>query len=216
MKAPANILPSIWRARIIVGLSTLGLTGISAYFIHKWIRTIRSNKEEQSSFTLGSESTVAKQIKLAFENNGFWGTDVETLRQIFVNIPSLEFFEGVKRSYSRLYNSILIQDLSDELQSSEYNEFLSIIASKSGSVLNPHKLWASRLKSAFDKRYGWFYGTDEQAVMAVFIEIPTKLDYTTVEQVYFQTYGQTLEDALEDELNYFDRKELEQILNSKP
>lgn len=216
MKSQTDILPSAIKAKVIIAMAAIGLTGVSGYFLHKWIRSIKASKEQQASFTLGSESTVAKQIKLAFENNGFWGTDVEMLRRIFIDIPTLDFFEGVKRSYSRLYNSILIRDLSDELQSSEYNEFLSIIASKSGSAFNPHKLWSSRLKSAFNKRYGWFSGTDEEAIIAVFIEIPTKLDYSKVEQVFFQTYGKTLEDSLEDELSFFDRKELKEILDSKP
>lgn len=216
MNDAKNILPPIWKTRLIVGASALGLTGLTAFFVNKWLKTLRSRREQQGSFSLGSEATVAKQIKLAFENNGFWGTDVTSLRQIFISIPSLEFFERVKKSYSRLYNSILIQDLSDELQSSEYNEFLSIIASKTGNTIDPHKLWASRLKAAFDKRYGWFPGTDEDAIVAVFIEIPTMMDYHKVEQVYFQSYGETLEDSLDDELNYFDKSNLDEILEAKP
>src|SRR5574337_806301 len=50
-------------------------------------------------------------------------------RKIILNkIANKEEFAKVVKSYQKLYNGNLIKDMSDELQTTEYNEMLQILA----------------------------------------------------------------------------------------
>ncbi len=105
-------------------------------------------------------------------------------------VPSQENFKEIIKSYQKLYNTNLLKDVSGELQSSEYNEMISIIASKpdkykpgKAPVYN-YKAWAKRLKAAFDKSYGFVPGTDEDAIRAVFVEIPSRAAFGEVAKAY--------------------------------
>jgi hypothetical protein len=68
-------------------------------------------------------------------------------------------------------------DLQSELNTTEYNEMIAIVNGKAtpqkdGQVYLTNKqyeAWAKRLKSAFDKTYGFIPGTDEEAIRAVFV-----------------------------------------------
>lgn len=206
--------------KILYSLLGLGvLTG--GYFLGRTIvRQLIANHEEKMSLTEGSSATVAKQIKMAFENDGWMGTNVEELRRLLIGIPSKEELEKVSKSYNRLYSRNLMRDMSDELQSSEYNEMLQIIASKpertGDQLMIPVSGWAKRLRAAFDKTYGFFSGTDEEAIRTVLMEIPTQAVYQQVIDSYFGLYGSSLPEDLRDELDYWDHSEFMDIIQSKP
>ena len=68
-------------------LGAAGLTGV-IFFGKKAIEKLIEKKAHSKSFEDGEPETIAKQIKMAFENDGYWGTDVETLRNILVQIKS--------------------------------------------------------------------------------------------------------------------------------
>ena len=77
-------------------------------------------------------------------------------------------------------------DLKSELATTEYNEMLAIIAGKPDRISGNYKpvityqqylSWAKRLKAAFDITYWFVPGTDEPAIKAVFLEIPTQMDF---------------------------------------
>jgi hypothetical protein len=92
------------------------------------------NREENLTLVEGSAGTYAKQIKMAFENDGWPGTNTVELRQIMIEIPSKKDTTKVAESYNRLYHRSIYADMQSELQSTEYNEMMSIVAEKPAKV----------------------------------------------------------------------------------
>jgi hypothetical protein len=118
------------KEKILYSLIGLGIVGGGVFFGRKLALKSVANREEKKSFEDGTPATYAKQIKMAFENDGWWGTDTEKLRSTLRDIPSKQVFAKVQESYKKLYNSNLISDMSDELQTTEYNEMLQIIGAE--------------------------------------------------------------------------------------
>lgn len=190
-----------------------------------WVRKARADSEQRRTLDEGSAPTIAKQIKMAFDNDGWFGTDKEALRQAIRTIPSKSDFRKVMVSYQKLYNSSLLGDMQSELKSTEYNEMLYIISAKpetsgtgtAGQVTTLQlEAWAKRLNAAFNISYGPFPGTDEEAVKAVFLEIPTQDGFSRVGLVYRALFGNDLNDELASELEAWEYGPMMQIINSKP
>ena len=199
---------------------------VGTFFLgRKIIRTVLSNSEEKKTFKEDSPATYAKRIKLAFDNDGWFGTNTPELRRILTEIPSKRSMTQVANSYQKLYNSPLYKDMADELQSTEYNEMLSIVNSKPDKILKkgeqPPPLiaknyddWAKRMKAAFDKSYGPFPGTDEEAVKAVFTEMPTQAAFVETAKAYYKLYNSNMLDDLKSEMD--DWQDYMKIITSKP
>jgi hypothetical protein len=213
----------------VLKYSLLGILvlGGGALAVRSIIRKSRANSEEMKTYEEGAEATFAKQIKMAFDNDmAFgWGTDEEKLRAIVRAIPSREAFVNVMKSYQKLYNRSMMRDMQDELGSTEYNEILYILAAKPerGNTLLPPALtlpqyqsWAKRLKTAFDITYGPFPGTDEDAIKAVFIEIPTQAAYAQVGVEYNKLFGRNLTKDLDSELEFWEKNTMMEIITKKP
>ncbi|MBI3518056.1 MAG: hypothetical protein HY062_01695 [Bacteroidetes bacterium] len=204
------------KEKLVYGLLGLVSVGGTIWLGKKIYLNIRSNKEENKSFEDGSSATVAKQIKMAFENDGWWGTNTTALRQTLVSVQSQEDWDKVLKSYERLYSTPtekanLLKDLSDELQSTEYNEMLQIINVKpkkrgQAPTGNQYQAWAKRFKSAFDKEYGVFPGTDDEAMTAILNELPTQAAFIKTGVEYKKLYGTNiLEDMnAESEFGQYD------------
>lgn len=193
---------------IVLGISVVAVIAIK--FASNQVREAIANKEENNSFGSKDHATWAKQLKNAFDNDGWWGTDEVAVRQVLRAIPSQEDFQKVQTSYRKLYKGAnLIEDMTSELKTSEFNEMLAIVQAKpqkakdAGSpIYDPHG-WAKRLYSALD--YAWlglFWGTDEDAVLAVFSEIPTQKAFNETAQVYANMYGTSLADDLDGDLDW--------------
>ncbi|MDP3146036.1 MAG: hypothetical protein Q8T03_13355 [Bacteroidota bacterium] len=198
-----------WTLKEKILFSVLGVVvvGGTIYIGRKIILNKIANKEENKSFEDGSSATYAKQIKMAFENDGWPGTDEDALRYTLRQIPSKEEFNKVVKSYQKLYNGNLIKDMSDELTSTEYNEMLQILAAKpekKGQAPSAivYSAWAKRLKAAFDISYGFLPGTDGPAIEAVFNEIPTQTAFIKVAVEYKKLYGKNLLDDLKSESEF--------------
>lgn len=208
----------------ILGLVVLG----GSFFIgRKLVRRAKSYSEEKKTYEEGTEATYAKQLKMAFENDNWfgWGTDEEAVRKTLRAIPSKEYFRRVINSYQRLYSRSLMKDMQDELTSTEYNEMLAIISAKPdrGNVLKPpvlsavqYQSWAKRLKAAFTITYGPFPGTDEDAVKAVFLEIPTQAAFGQVALAYKKEYNDDLMSDLKSELEFYEYVPMMSIIAKKP
>jgi hypothetical protein len=208
----------------IFGVLVLG----GSFFVgRKLVRKAKSNTEEKKTFQEGNSATYAKQIKMAFENDNWfgWGTDEEALRKTLRAIPSKDEFRKVINSYQNLYSRSMMKDMQDELTTTEYNEMLAIIGAKPerGNVLKPVLLsqqqylyWAKRLKAAFDITYGPFPGTDEDAIKAVFMEIPSQAAFVQVGRAYKQEYSRDLITDLKGELEFWEYAPMMQIINTKP
>ena len=76
-------------------------------------------------------------------------------------------------------------------------------------------LIAKQLHMAFenDTWFGW--GTDEEAIKQLFQSLPSQRFYRDVQQRYRQMYGESLNEALEDELTSEELMEVLAIYHSK-
>lgn len=201
-------------------LAAAGVTGIIVLG-KKLIDKTVSNKAHSKSFEDGTPETIAKQIKMAFENDGYWGTDTDALRRVLTNIKSRDELDKVFKAYKKEYHSNMYENMSDELQTTEYNEMLQIIAAKpekagQAPTANQYNAWAKRLKAAFDKSYGFLPGTDEEAIKAVFNEIPSQAAYINVGKAYYKEYGANLTDDLKSELEMWEYGDYMKIILAKP
>ena len=157
---------------------------------------------------------------MAFENDGYWGTDIVTLRKVLTEIKSKAQLKKIFDAYTKEYQKNLYKDMSDELQTSEYNEMLQIIAAKpdkegQASTTNQYTAWAKRLKAAFDKTYGFISGTDEKAIKAVFNEIPTQTAFIQVGKAYYKEFGENLITVLKGELEVWEYGDYMKIITAK-
>ena len=64
--------------------------------------------------------------------------------------------------------------------------------------------WAKRLKAAFDKSYGFMPGTDEDAIKAVFNEIPTQKAFVLTGIWYKKLYASNMMTDLKGELEMWE------------
>lgn len=200
-------------------LGAAGLTGL-AIVVKKFVINKIEDKAHEKSFEDGTPQTIAKQLKMAFENDGYWGTDVDTVRKVLTEIKSKAQMKKIFDAYTKEYHNNLYKDLSDELQTSEYNEMLQIIAAKpdkegQAPTVNQYTAWAKRLKAAFDKTYGFISGTDEKAIKAVFNEIPTQTAFIQVGKAYYKEFGENLITALKGELEVWEYSDYMKIITSK-
>jgi hypothetical protein len=208
----------------MLGVIVLG----GSFFVGRsMIRKARSNNEERKTYEEGNEATLAKQLKMAFDNDMWfgWGTDEEAIRKTLRAVPSKEYFRKVINSYQKLYARSLMKDMQDELTSTEYSEMLAIINAKpdKGNTLVDPSLsaqqflsWAKRLRAAFKITYGWFPGTDEDAIKAVFMEIPTQAAFGQVALAYKKEYGDDLMKDLQSELEFYEISPMLNIIAKKP
>jgi len=206
---------------IVLGVSVLSIIAIQ--FASNKIKNIVANNEENSSFGNKQHATWAKQLKMAFDNDGWWGTDENGVRQVLRQVPSQEDFQKVQTSYRKLYKGRnLIEDLTDELKATEFNEMLAILQSKperardakEGVSYNPHG-WAARLYNAMNIYYvGLFPGTDEDAILSVFSEMASQKGFNDTKQAYQSLYATSLEEDLDGDLDW--SLDWREIINQKP
>jgi hypothetical protein len=120
--------------KTVVVYSTLGIgTATGLFFLgrHFYKKTL-ANRSEKNSLEEGDPATFAKQLKMAFENDNYfgWGTNTKVVTQVFQQIPSKSMYSKVQKEYFRQYGKSLNADLEDELSSDEYNELIRILNTK--------------------------------------------------------------------------------------
>ncbi len=192
----------------------LGVSLIAAFTIYFGIRIVRkqiANVEENKSLGKDQHATWAKQIKNAFDNNGWWGTDEALLRNTIKEIPSQEDFEKVQASYRKLYEGAnLVETMTGELKQTEYNEMLAIIEgkpekakdAKKGVVIYDPDVWAKRFNAAVNYQWlGVFWGTDTEAITAVVNELPSQQAFVETAAAYRKLYGVSLMDDLTGDIS---------------
>ncbi len=206
-----------------ISYAILGVLGVSGlvYLTTRLIKKSIAANSDKKSFEDGTPATIAKQIKMAFDNDGQFGTDTKALRELLVKIKSKKELEDVRKEYQKQFNSQLYSDMSKELQSSEYREMLQIMEGKPdkpGSPLSAKQFtaWAKRLKAAFDKTYSFIPGTDEAAIKAVFNEVPTQAAFVSVGKAYQQEYKRDFIKDLKSELEIWEYADYMKIITRKP
>jgi hypothetical protein len=208
------------KEKIVYGLLAAVGVGGTIWIGRKLVLDAISSKEELKSFDEGTPATIAKQIKMAFDNDGWWGTNTTALREALISVASQEDWDKVVKSYQKQFNSNLIRDMTDELQSSEYGEMMQIINTKPAKKgqappATQYRAWAKRLKAAFDKSYAFLPGTDSVAVKVTLEEIPTQTAFIKVGVEYKKLYGTNLMDDLEGEGEFGQYDEWLQIIVKK-
>jgi len=192
---------------LIVG-GTLFFTGRHIY------RKQLNKKTETKSLNDGSPENYAKRFKMAFDNDGFWGTDVTEVRKVFTEIPTQEDFTKVAEKYADLTKQnkgAFFKDLTDELTRSEYYEMQSILKGKPAKKgMKPSFDWnfatalSHRMKAAFDYTIFGLPSTDLGALEKALREIPTLYAFAMVKIVYKKEYGHEIETDLNGELDITD------------
>jgi hypothetical protein len=214
------------KEKLTFGLVGIVLIGGTVIIARNLIRKKLADAEENKSYLDGSAATYAKQLRMAFNNDGWFGTNINAMRQTITRLPSKQIMRQVIDSYQKLYNRSLLRDMENELQSTEYNEMLAIISAKPEkynadtpeqqlTVVHYHS-WASRLKAAFDKSYGPLPGTDEEAINAVFNQIPTQSAFVQTGIIYKSMYGRDLIADLKGELEFWEYPSYMNIITQKP
>lgn len=214
------------REKLAWSLAGIIALGGAFILIRNTVRKRQADEQQRLTYVDGSAPTYAKQVRMAFANDGWWGTDTDSLRNTIVRIPTKQVFREVMDSYRKMYNRSLLADMESELQTSEYNEMLAIInakpertnASGQTNLLTAAQVqsWAARLKAAFDKRYGFMPGTDEDAIRAVFTEMPTQSAFAYTAAAYKSMYGRDLASDLKGELEFWEYAPYMQIIQQKP
>ena len=215
------------KEKLSYGIVSLVVLGGSFFIGRSVVRGARSNSEQKKTYDDGSAAAFAQQLKMAFENDNYfgWGTDEDSIRSVIRKVPSKEEFKKVINSYQKLYAKSIMADMKNELTATEYNEMLAIIAGKPDRISGNYKpiltsqqfqAWAKRLKAAFDSTSWFLPGTDEEAIKAVFLEIPTQADFQKLSTLYQTEYGSDLITALKSELEFWEYSSMMEIINKKP
>lgn len=215
------------KEKLTYGIVSVVVLGGSFFIGKNLIRKARANTEEKKTYEESNAASYAQKLKMAFENDMWfgWGTDEEAIRTVIRAIPSKEEFKKVINSYQKLYARSLMLDLKNELTTTEYNEMLAIISGKPDRIgvnylpqigQQQYLAWAKRLKAAFDISYSFIPGTDEAAIKAVFMEIPTQTDFQNLALVYKNQYGNDLLSDLKAELELWEYGSYMAIINNKP
>lgn len=215
------------KEKLTYGIIGVALLGGSFFIGRNLIRKARAVSEEKKTYDETSAASYAQKLKMAFENDIWfgWGTDEDSVRTVIRAIPDREEFKKVMASYQKLFSRSLMLDLKNELTTTEYNEMLSIISGKPERVgisqvteigQQQYLSWAKRLRAAFDMMYAFIPGTDEPAIKAVFMEIPTQADFKKLALVYKNEYRNDLINDLKAELEFWEFGSYMAIINNKP
>ena len=96
-----------------------------------------------------------------------------------------------------------------------YKKTRANISQRNSLEVGDPATFAKQLKMAFDNDNYMGWGTNEQMVIQVFNEMPSKSMYTKVQKEYANLYGRSLNADLEEELSSDEYNELIRILNAK-
>lgn len=124
----------IQNLKTVVIYSSLGIGTATGLFLlaRHFIKKAVAINSEKHSLEEGDPATFAKQLKMAFDNDNYfgWGTNEKQVLQVFNDIPSRAMYAKVQKEYSRIYGRNLNADLEEELSSDEYNELIRILNAK--------------------------------------------------------------------------------------
>ena len=130
-----------WQSRPRIGVSSQVITallatsaGVGAFLgIRSVVRNFKQGVRERQALTDGNPAAFATQLKMAFENDNYfgWGTDEEAVFRVLEAIPNRTTWLKVQRAYRDLNDGRnLAADLMEELNSEEYGIAMQIINSK--------------------------------------------------------------------------------------
>jgi hypothetical protein len=186
----------------------------------------RSDKE-------GEPESYAQRLINAFGNDmplGL-GTNEELVRDTIRAVPHLKFWEEVKAKYHSLTRGRnLMGDMIEELSTQMLSEIKLILAdlpkdARDAANRDPNEItaarlrsWADRIKAAcdYEASFAWPWGTDESAIHAVLMDVPTAKALCSIDKVYRTAYGKGLLAQLTEEMEGEDLTRCVQIIMDKP
>ena len=120
--------------KTLVIYSTLGIgtaTGMLLLGRH-FYKKVLTNQSQKNSLDEGNPAAYATQLKMAFDNDNYfgWGTNTKEVNRVFEQIPTKTMYSKVQKEYSRMYNKNLNADLESELSSDEYNALIRLLNTK--------------------------------------------------------------------------------------
>ncbi len=213
-----------FQQKMILG-SALGLTGLALiYFVHNKYWAIRENKTRDDSLEEGTSEDYANRIKMAFDNDGWWGTDVPALRVVMLDIPNIRVWENIKKDFRKLSaGAHLLTEMEKELTKTEWLEMQAIFSTlpsgssgESGRTFDAGSI-AKRINAAVNNVwFGFWTDVDNDAIDKALVEVPTKRDWEDVKDAYQRKYTADLEDVLDDALWEWYGEDWEAVIESKP
>jgi hypothetical protein len=218
------------RTVVICGLSVLG--GGALFLLGRsLVRNIAFKSAINRTDDTSSADNYAQRLMNAFNpDTAFgWGTDEELIRNTIREVPHKKFWEDVKAAYRRLTKGRnLMSDLQAELSRTEKREIdliLSALPANEHEAKNPLQVtpqrldaWAERIKQAtlYETSFITPWGTDEEAIYAVFNELPLAQTGCELEAAYKRKFGKGLLSELADELDATEMNIIFKIIMQKP
>lgn len=216
--APAQRLSL--KETVIFGLIGVAGAGLTLWLLSKMYRNIRSGIVEKKSMNTGGEENTAIRIYKALYDS-ITGTNEEELRRLLSAVRSQVEWRKIGDAFHGKYSKYLMTALEEELSTTEFNEMNAIINSKpenEGETVASEILianWAKRLNDAVNLWYGNLIpATDEDAIKAVFMEIPTQRIYAQVAGKYEADFGTKWIDDLKGDMD--DWEDYMKIILAKP
>lgn len=225
---PAKALPQragmTFKQKVTLGVA-LGLTGVGlTYFLYNKYWVVQERRERADSLEDGTASSYANRLQMAFDNDGWWGTNVPAVRRVLLDIPNADLWKGVIKSYRNITKgSDLLTDMQDELTTTEWLEMQAIFStlpagSGSGTLrqFNPLSI-AKRINAAIKNVwFGFWEDVDNDAVDKALEEVPTKRDWRDVATSYLQEFSVRIEDDLNAALWKWYGEDWEAVIQAKP
>lgn len=196
----------------VYSISGLLIAGTGVWATRNYLKNRKLKRSQKEAFTEGTAESYANRIRMAFENDGFWGTNIPALREVFREIPNKQVFGKVAKEYSnQTKGNEIFADLKSELTASEYLEMMNILAGKPDKAStkkvfdwNTATAISRRLKASFDYTVIGMSATDKGALKSALEEIPTVYAFAMVKVMYKKLYGHEVEDDLDSELGVWD------------
>lgn len=209
---------------LLIGVLGTAALGTAAYFLVRAIQNRTQNQAYDNAHLTHHPASFATGIRMAFQNDGLFGTNVPLLRSILQEIPTKEFFSKVQTEFRKLTKgNNLMENMKSELTASEFQEMVYILDGKPQTP-NPQyydpKAWAKRLKAAFEYTVWGIEATDEDAIRAVLTEmykLPNSSQaFSQLENAYLQLNGREFMHDMDAEFawQFYDKGEFYQLIQA--
>lgn len=119
-----------FKANAIMGLWGVGLAGIAILAANVFINRSRKNDAYKKSLDEGAPESFATRLRMAFENDGWWGTDNKEVFDVFNEIQTNSVYKMVQQKYDAKYGRNLNSDLESELSTNELNRVRAMLSLK--------------------------------------------------------------------------------------
>jgi len=200
---------------IRVGAYTLGTMALSTTLFFVGRKIYRNAKQQTSAkkiLTDDSPENYAERLRKALFDG--WWADVDTVREVFTEIPSLQVFNATATAYqnvAEVKKNQLFLDLAKKLTVQEFSEIQNILASKPAKTgqktsfdMKAATAMARRIKSAFDYTWMGIDGTNKPALKEALLEIPSLTTFAMVMVAYKNQYHTNLTVDIDSELDSID------------